>query len=135
MENRRPESGYRYDKLGVMKPVGSGANWKEFFKISSDQSAVAANIFARSRLPADCWPDLALATSLATYTEKLIILDKDKKPVVQYRRIVDPEHLVYHKTYSYYFFLGQELGFSPKKSHLFVDFFLLSNNQAKHRYI
>lgn len=80
MENK--ETGWRRDKLGVMSPVSSGASWKEFFRISKDPTAVAANMFTRARLPADSWPYLSLATSIATYMEKGV-------------RIIDPEHLIF----------------------------------------
>lgn len=90
MENRDRESGWRRDRLGVMAPVSSGASWKEFFRISQDQYAVAANMFTRANLPADSWPYLSLATSIATYEVKLNVKGTEKLV-----RIIDPEHLIF----------------------------------------
>lgn len=81
MENR--ESGWRRDKLGVIAPIGGGASWKEFFKISNAPAAVVANMLTRADLPAECVPYISLATSLAVYPDE------------KGERIIDPEHLIF----------------------------------------
>lgn len=82
MEDKSRE-GWRRDKLGVIAPVGGGANWKEFFKISNTPAAAVANMLTRADLPEECVPYISLATSLAIY------------PNENGERIIDPEHFIF----------------------------------------
>jgi len=81
MENRQTD-GWRRDKLGVMVPVGSGANWKEFLSISKDPAAKVANMLTRADLPEEASWWLFVSTSLASY--------KDDKGYT----IIDDDHII-----------------------------------------
>lgn len=80
MENR--DRGWQQDKLGVMKPVSTGASFKEFLRVSQREGSGVANMAARGRL-VDGWQELMIATSIATY----------KNEAGKY--IIDPEHEIF----------------------------------------
>ena len=82
IDRQRQESGWSRNKAGMIKPLGSGGNWKEFFNISKDPAAKVANMLTRADLPEESWPYLFLANSLATYVENGV-------------RKIDDEHLIF----------------------------------------
>lgn len=79
---RRQDSGWSKDKLGNIKPIGTGSTWKEFLNISKDPAAKIANMFTRAILPEKSIGWLFVSTSLATY------VDENGK------QTIDEEHLI-----------------------------------------